>query len=342
MTSLNKIAPDLSPKAEIIEMLAIADIDHSERLRPSDPDWVQGIAASYAVDGQLQAIEVCRLVNQKSGKPYKLGFGGHRIDAAILAGWTHIACVVRSANALERRSREVAENFFRAKLSPLDEARFVQELIKTEKLRLGILDDQDGRVANARDGKNAKKKQLDDDLCIVHKSYGLQEIIAGRLGLHRSSVSRHLSVAGLPASLTERVRKLPIGTNAAALRALAKMEPSDQIRAVTLMEGGAKDINAAQAMMRGAPVIDAAKKRLKTFQDTFNRMGRAEQMEALRVLSNVLPKGVDLYFYKNLDERFAKESALIASDKPAAVAAPVTDRPTNVVDLEDIIRGAAE
>lgn len=335
-----------APVAEVQQMIAIADIevDEDNRLRRIDPSFAQAIAASMRIDGQLQPIDVCRMINQKGGKPYRLVFGGHRIAGATINGDTHIRAVVRSANALERKSREIAENFFKASLSPLDEARFIAELIANEKARLGIAPDEDGRSLNADvRSKKAKQKQLDDDLCIVHKSLGLQETVAARLGLTQATVSRHLTVNGLERSIVDRVRGLAIADNASALRKLAGLDHDKQVEAVTLMEAG-QPANVAFAKAVGKTEKTPDKKRLRAFLDAFGRMGGKEQVAALQLL--MLPDGVKLVFEKPKAERMDAgfHAALINVGWLSGKPVPAGDeRPDDVVDIEEMLaKGAAE
>ncbi len=269
-----------------IRTIDVADIDDSGRLRPVDEVVAAGIAASIAQVGLIHPLMVCRLPGQSG---YRLVAGGHRLAAVRMAGWSQVRVMVCSADALERRSIEIQENFFRAALSPLDQARFVSELIEVEKARQGIAPDRDGRGNNAR----PSKKETEFNLCIVHKSIGLQEAVAIKLGLNRSTVSRHLALNGIATSFLDRVRATPIAGHAGQLRALAKLHWTDQDAVLGLIEAGdAKDVTTAQALRGQAAVMDPARKRARTFIDTFARMGQRERLGALSLLSALLPKGV--------------------------------------------------
>ncbi|EGF92460.1 parB-like nuclease domain protein [Asticcacaulis biprosthecium C19] len=285
-----------------VQLIRISDIDDSDRLRPLDMQVVEGLAASMAREGLLHPIDICQLPNQKSGKPYRLVCGGHRLGGAKWNQWDVIPAFVRSSGALDRMSRELAENFFRAELSPLDQAAFVAKLIETEKARLGIAPEADGRALNS-DYRSAKvsKKQMTDDLCNVHKSMGLQESVATRLGFDRSTVSRHLALNAIAPSFLDRVRKLPIAGNASALRQLAKLDFTDQAKALDVLEadldkGGARDIGKAIAIVKDTTPPDPEKKRLGAFIGAFERMGRRERMAALMALASMMPKGVEIKF----------------------------------------------
>lgn len=270
----------------------ISEVDGSGRLRPVDPVAAEGIAASIRQHGLLNPIDVCRMPG-KSG--YMLVAGGHRLAAAELLGWDAIPAFVRSADALERKGREIAENLFKADLSPLDRAAFVRELIEVEKARQGIAPDKDGNALNSRN--NIVRKQIRNDLCIMHKSLGLQETVAARIGLHRATVSRDLALNGIAPSLLAQVRASRIADNAGQLRALAKLHWSEQIEVLERLEtGAARNVAQALGLTRGITPPSPDAKRLSTFLDTFNRMGLAEKRAALKALEKQLPKGITLAF----------------------------------------------
>jgi ParB family chromosome partitioning protein len=274
------------------QLISVSEVDDSGRLRPIDSDAVSAIAASIVKDGLINPIDVCQLPNQGSGLPYRLVAGGHRLAAFRLLGLDTIPAFVRSNDALGRKSREIAENFFKAELSPIDKAAFVAELIEVEKARMGIEPAQDGRALNAdRRSPKALKKQLTDDLCIVHESLGIQEIVAQKLGLDRSTVSRQLTLYRLPASVKEALRVTPIGHNAAALRAVAKLDPARQQRLVKLVLDGVSP-KAAMDQVLGRVEITPDEKRASAFFGAWERMGLAEKKAVLRELSQrTLPKG---------------------------------------------------
>ena len=274
-----------------LRLIEVASISTDGRLRPVDEVAAQAIAASIARDGLLNPIDVCQLPG-KSG--FQLVFGGHRVAAAKLLGWEMIPAFVRSNNALERKSREIAENLFKSDLSPLDRTAFISELIEVEKARLGICPEKDGNALNKRGGKG-EKKQISDDLCIVHKSLGLQEGVAIKLGLTQSTVSRTLALNGLIPSGLDRIRKLPVADNAAALRKLAAMPWVKQLDVIAKMEAG-NGFAQAVAIVEQRVVAPPETRRLSTFLDTFGRMGRKERIEALRELAKMAPPSVSIVF----------------------------------------------
>jgi ParB family chromosome partitioning protein len=295
-----------------LQSLTVSDIDDSGRLRPIDSVAAQAIAASMAKDGLLQPIEVCRLPGQTG---WKLVYGGHRLAAAKLLGWKTIACFVRSAEALGRKSREIAENLFKAELSPIDRAGFVAELYAVEKARAGVPIDGDGRAfsANVR-WQKALKEQASDATLMISGAYGMQDSVAEKIGMSVQTVRNDLLLfKRLQPSLVERIRKLEIAGNAAALRKLAGEGFQVQEHAVTLMEQGkAAKVSDALAIISRKAVPDATAKRLSTFLDTFARMGLREQKDALRMLQARLPKSLAFTF----NEDMAEETAVPVMDTP--------------------------
>lgn len=273
------------------QLIDVAAIDDTGRLRPIDSDAVAAIAASISKDGLINPIDVCQLPNQKSGLPYRLVAGGHRLAAFVRLGIAQIPAFVRSNDTLERRSREIAENFFKAELSPLDRAAFVAELIETEKARLGIAVDQDGRALNKRQASKDQKKQLDNDLCIVHKSFGLQDLVAEKLGLDRSTVSRQLMLYRLPFDVAEVLRGSEIGHNAAALRTVAKLDAKTRWLLIRQMQEG-MTFKAALTAVSGKVAPTPEEKRASAFFGAWDRMSTSERKAVLRELSGrTLPKG---------------------------------------------------
>lgn len=286
--------------AQVVQQynIAIDQIEVKDRLRPLDPQWVEAIAGSIKERGQLQAIEVCQLPGRAG---YRLTFGAHRFAAIMLLGWTTIRAEIGTSDKGERRAREIIENVFRRDLDPLDRAAFVAELYQLEKARVGMPIDGDGRAfsAGVRWQKSLKAEGSHATVMITG-AYGMQDEVARKVGLSVESIKKDLLLfKRLAPSLVERVRKLPIASNATALRQLASMEPSDQNQAVTLMEGGrAKGIAEATAIITKRVAPDPTKKRLGTFVSTFSRMSTAERKVALRELSGLVPKD-----FKIVEER---------------------------------------
>ena len=312
----------LQNNLELPQLIPVTRIDSTNRLRQSDPAKVEALRASIRRDGLLSPIDVCRLPGKSD---WTLVFGGQRFDAVALEGWEYIPAFVRSANALERKSREIAENFFRAELSPIDQAIFVRELIENEKARQGIAGDKDGRVNNVRGGK----KEVENDLRILRTSYGLQESVAASLGLTQQEVSRKLALNGIPASYLDRVRALPMAANASALRGLAKLPWAEQAEVIQLIEDGkARNVAEAQAILGNAVLPDAERKRTRTFFDVFARMGNREKLGNLAMLASQMPKGVQIVF---------EDKALQAA---AAAEAGSHLRPKAKADDQDIDEAA--
>ncbi len=127
---------------------------------------------------------------------------------------------------------------------------------------------------------------------MMHKSFGLQQAAAARLGLTQATVSRDLSLNGISALLLDQVRFSRIGDNAAQLRALARLDHKRQERVLALIDdGAARNVAGAIAIIEKRVVPDAETKRLTTFLDTFARMGRTEKAKALHALAGALPSG---------------------------------------------------
>ncbi|UDF02991.1 AAA family ATPase [Asticcacaulis sp. AND118] len=237
------------PQEQVIH-IEVGQIDAGTRLRPVDVVRAEGIAASIQKEGLLHPLDVCRLPGRTD---YLLVCGGHRLEAVKLLGWETVPVFLRSNDAMDRLAREVAENLFRADLTPLDRTMFVSKLIQIEKSRAGIADDKDGRALNT--DRRSPKRQVRDDLCTVHKSFGLQEKVAQRFGLSQSSVSRDLALNRISPSLIERVRKLPIAENAGQLRQFASgkytgnlQETGEKVNKFLITSAGQKQLDLTAAV----------------------------------------------------------------------------------------------
>ncbi len=288
---------ETTPAPEVVDqvvLLPVDAIDDSGRLRPIDPVWAAALGRIRAVEGEDEPISVCRLPG-RSG--WKLIVGGHRLAGARLEGWSHIKAVVKSADALERRRREVSENLWRKGLDPLDRAAFVAELHELLRARTGIEAGVDGRAVSAAvRWQKALQAEASDATEMISVAYGFAGQIGEMVGVTdrtiRSDLQLHRRLAPDVAAL---LRGLPIGRNAAQLRALTKLSEADQRRAAALIvEGRAKGSGEAIAMLAGRTKPAAEDKRLSAFLGAFERMGRAERMGALHHLKARLPKGVTL------------------------------------------------
>jgi len=300
MTSTATSAPHFEP-VDDIGFIEVAAIDMGERLRPIDPVHVEVLGRAILREGQATPIVVCRLPGRND---WTLVAGAHRVEAARKFGIEMLRAEIIGPDKIGRKQREVSENLWRKDLDPADRANFIAELVRLTKLRAGIDPNANAQkvAANARWQKALIERSKDAGDTMSHV-YGWTDEVADQIGLSRRTLSRDLILHTrlAPSALAQlRLRRHPVATNATQLRALAKLEPIDQSRVVSLLLHAdlklgepAKTVGEAWSRINGkakAPA-DAETKRLSAFTGTFSRMGIAEKKGALKQLAKILPAG---------------------------------------------------
>ena len=272
------------PVARTIYLVDIDQIDPTGGLRPLNPAWVEALAALMDRDGQQEAIEIY---------PTKTGFGvtagRHRLAAASLLGWKQIDADIQNRDRLDRAAREVSENLFRQELSPLDRAAFVAKQIEIERARAGVAEDATPQsvAAKARWSERLKTEAADAS-DIMSRAYGWTDQVAQSLGLNRRTIERDLELhRRLSPEVAAAIRTTPVASNASQLRALARMSETDQ-RLVTglIVEGTAKGVTDAAAILNQKAVMTPADKAWSAFVGSWGRMNRATQRQALIEILN--------------------------------------------------------
>lgn len=302
MTALALHETETPKVVDQVLALPVDQIDVGERLRPIDPVWAAALGRIMAEDGQKDPIKVARLPGRSR---YILVAGGHRLDGARIEGLATIKAVIVGADALERRSTEISENLWRKGLDPLDRATFVAELVSLQKLKSGVAPNEDGRAVSAA-ARWTKQLQSDavDASVTMTLAYGWAEEVGEQIGISRKTVYRDLELhRGLKPDVVAGLRGHRVATNAGQLRALARLSDVDQ-RAVMklLLEGAAKGVTDALALLRQTPKASPSAKRLSAFLGSFERMEGAEKRAALRTLQGLkLPRGVRIVFDGDAD-----------------------------------------
>lgn len=287
--SIKSDGPDVV--GEIL-LIPVDQIDRSNRLRPIDDAWAAALGGIMLAEGQKTNVEVCRLPGQSR---YTLVTGGHRHAGAEFVGMTHLRAELVTADAAERKLREVSENLHRRDLAPLDRATFIAELAELHRLRAGLSSGQDGRVASANARwQKALSDEADDAKVTMTLAYGWNDALAEHLGFSPATIKRDLLlVRRLAPSVIEALRKAdhPILTNAAQLRALAQLDGFEQANATQRLLDGAKTVAEAKGEAAQAKPDE---KRLNSFLGAFGRMGVTEKKGALEQLVPMLPAGWSL------------------------------------------------
>lgn len=94
--------------------------------RRFDPDELQALADSIAVQGLLQPV----LVRPRPGGRYEIVAGERRWRAAQLAGQDTLPAIVRERTNAETLEAALVENMARADLTPIEEARACAGLVE--------------------------------------------------------------------------------------------------------------------------------------------------------------------------------------------------------------------
>jgi ParB/RepB/Spo0J family partition protein len=124
-----------APKAPLdVREIPLDDIGERDNIRPAY-HGIEGLAETMHLQGQLQPCLVRPTPDGAShGKPFELVCGHRRRRAAEflrergLAGWETIRCEVKDIPDDSRIRKTIVENFQREELSPVAEARAMQEL----------------------------------------------------------------------------------------------------------------------------------------------------------------------------------------------------------------------
>ncbi|NBB17007.1 hypothetical protein GVN21_16700 [Caulobacter sp. SLTY] len=296
MTALAVIETEAPAFAEQTFDIPISKIRVGVRLRELDPVWAAALGGIMDDEGQRTPIDVYPVPGTDE---YELGPGLHRTMGRKGRGHATVRGFIRQGvDALERRSREVSENLWRLGLEPLDRAAHVAELYQLLRLKAGVEEQASLQsvAARARWEKTAKA-DAEDASRSVRLAYGFAEEAAERLKLDRATVYRDLQLhRGLARDVAASLKGLPVATNAAQLRTLAKLPQDEQRRVAELLTSGhAKAVGDAVATMKGAVKPSAEAKRLSAFIGAYSRMGLAEKKAALTALQGLeLPKGWSL------------------------------------------------
>lgn len=244
--------------------LEVASIRVPERLRPVDPATVEMLAASFRERGMDTRI----IVRPVAGMPdrFSLIAGAHRLAAAVKCGWFGIDAEIVEADDDEARLIEIDENLVRRELSALDRAIFlVERKAVWEKL-------------HPETAKPGPRKRRSEDVANLATFARFSKEAAARTGISERSVRRATEIAGrLDPSVRDALRLTPLADNQAALKALADLEPEQQVLVGReIAEGRASSLAAAKLAAGLTPRrnLDPDEERFERFLGLWARSGR--------------------------------------------------------------------
>lgn len=270
-----EVTTGASRPGDDVRDIALSLIDVPAGRRELDPDWVEVLADEFKTVPQRTAIDVLQ-----TGERFQLVTGGHRFAAKGRAGHETIRAVVWQAKDFAHHAQvklvEIAENFMRRELSPLDRAfdvaawRDVYETVQ-------------GAVKRGGDRRSKSKSQLetligDDAFDAAAETFSATFTLAAQkaLGLSRPNVFRSLKIATLGETNRKRISLLPIAHKQSELLALVAEPASRQASIIDRLVAGAVSVADAIAIIDDlAPPAPMA--RWEKVSETFSRLPAAEQ-----------------------------------------------------------------
>jgi ParB family transcriptional regulator, chromosome partitioning protein len=219
-----------------------------DRLRPRDPSAVANLAVSMAENGQITPVMVRPVRMDGDDVWFELVVGGHRYDAALLNGWTHIDAMIQELSDAQALMMEIDENLVRRDLTPYERALFINARLSAwaelhpERIAEGKLDRVDPITAPLapKRGRPRNSDKLSQFLGDTPPSMGFSAETALDLGVDRRTVERALAVArGLAPAVHAKVSGSPLGKNEGLLRQIAGVgDPAEQLRIVEALTDG--------------------------------------------------------------------------------------------------------
>ena len=222
--------------------IALEDIQTTRKNPRSDleeDDALHGLAASLG-DHPLNMVSPPSLEQAEDGT-YHILAGERRIQAARLAGWTNISCLVRPALDPEQAHYlRLVENLHRKDLHPLDRAAALKiQWLFANASEMDL--EQEARTILARDQTpQTTLEELsvllsDHDFAPTHPAVTWDEVL-DRLGVDLSPARRKklMQILGVDSRVQKRARETEI--TEAALRSMGQLEPDQQARVMEEIE----------------------------------------------------------------------------------------------------------
>lgn len=248
------------------QIIQIAEIDTSGRLRELRPDWVAAIAEQVQAGDVLPPIEVA----PKPQGGWRLLIGGHRVAGHQQAGRTEIEADVADFSADDEpacRMREIKENLVRAELTALDRAVALAEWKR-------IYEAQNPLPKRGR--PNADEMIAETAKIFVER---FSAAAAKALGVSERSIYAAIEIASIDAIVRRELALHPIADNQAELLALARESvPRQRKIAAHLLdaESGISSVADAVAAIDKTPAPERAAA-WERISNTFSKLKEAQQ-----------------------------------------------------------------
>lgn len=259
-----------------------------------------------AENGQITPVMVRPVRMDGDDVWFELVVGGHRFDAALLNGWTHIDAMIQELSDAQALMMEIDENLVRRDLTPYERALFINARLSAwaELHPERITDANSANLAQlpagaVKRGRPANVDKMSTLLGNTPVTMGFGEETSADLGISRRTVFNALAVArGLSPAVHAKVSGSPLGKNEGLLRQIAGVgDHTEQLRIVeALTDGRATKFVDAQVYAAGktpaAPVERPVDETVKGFQKVWKGAPQSHRDAMLHWLSGQsLPKG---------------------------------------------------
>lgn len=257
------------------EQIPVASIDVGDRLRQTDPAWVEALAALIKEQDLLQPISV---VHEKSER-YSLLAGAHRLAAVQSLGWETIVARVTPAAWIkdqERRLTEILENVARNELTKLDRAANLSELKQ-------IHEELFPQTRNGGDRRSQAVKNKGEN---QNEIFAFCSDTAIRIGLSRRSIELAVAIwGGLSPDSRKRLPGTDFADNQANLKTLSDLDAAMQKKVLDLLlsePAGADNLADALMLAEGRRPPKADELALKRALTGFTRLDKSGQRAFIR------------------------------------------------------------
>jgi ParB-like chromosome segregation protein Spo0J len=303
-----------------------------------DPD-LEGLARSLGSPNEPRLAEPPVVEEMPDGR-YRLCAGERRVEAARLAGWSHILCLVYPPmDPVRAHTLSLVENMHRAPMHPLEEisALCISRLLANADARgmgdaaRALLEEAWERASSGYETLRGLERMLLASGWVPERPDVSWKAHLDDLGISMApwERKRKLRLLNIEPALQERLRELDI--TEAALRSLGTLEPGDQqkvVEALTANPGLARKVRRI-ARARRDGFYD-------TIEDALAEVQGGQGLQGLPTLNPTptSPVGVSDFEFAHRSEdhmhSFSAESTAVggypvaASDEPAELTEPTS------------------
>jgi ParB family chromosome partitioning protein len=240
----------------VVQIIPIADIDDSVRLRPVNEATTKKLALSMQKEtkegvARRQINPVTVRANKSGG--FTLVTGAHRIAAAKLLGWTVVDAIVTEMSDDEAIEAEVDENLYRSDLNGADRALFLAK-------KLELYTYSGGKLKRGRDlRKSASLADLPGDSANKKEVVRFYDQVDAKFGIKRRTAERLIRRArNISPKLWAVIRSAKKPVPDGLLDKLAELAPEDRagIERLVVVEG--QGLAAAIKTFSRAPTTNVA------------------------------------------------------------------------------------